>query len=202
MNITIVAGSNRANSGSRKVADYVFHCLEEQKQTTVLWDMHEEALPLWTEDLWNKDSDQTKNWQPYKEQLQKTDALVLIAPEWNGTTAPSLQNFIMHLNRPEVGHKPVLLVGVSAGIGGTYPIAELKAYANKNNRMVFIPDHVIVRGVGNILNDTNLDESDERDYEAKLRLQASLGELMVYATHLEKVRAELQFDYKTFKNGL
>lgn len=202
MKVVIISGSNRAASGSRKVSDYLVHVLSEEGVDSKLFDMHELDLPMWTDAMWNKESEHSQNWQPIADDLLECNALVVVAAEWNGTVPPSLQNFIMHLSRETVGHKPCLLVAVSAGIGGTYPIAELKASINKNNRMLLIPDHVIVRGIGKILNDYELDESDERDIEAKKRLGESVRELIVYAKHMKNLREELSFDYQTFTNGM
>lgn len=143
-----------------------------------------------------------KDWEGYRSKLAECEGYIIVAAEWNGTIPPSLQNIIMHLNRETVGHKPALLVGVSAGRGGAYPIHELKASINKNNRMVVIPDYLIVRDINNIFNDTQLDESREDDYYLKTRTQASIDELVVYATHCKNIRDELDFDYSHFTNGM
>ena len=203
MKIAIISGSNRADSGSRKVADYCYHYLtHEQGNEAQLLDMHELDLPMWSEDLWNSDSPQAQNWAEHKSVLAECDAYVVVAAEWNGTIPPSLQNIIMHLDRGTVGHKPALLVGVSAGRGGAYPIAQLKSSINKNNRLVLIPDYVIVRGVGDVFDDVALDESREDDYYIKSRSNASLDELELYAKHLGQLRAELVFDYSRFTHGM
>lgn len=194
MNIAIISGSNRPNSGSRKTADYIGATVAALSHENDLFDMHEIDLPMWSGDMWNSDSDQAGNWQQYRTRLEQCDALVVVAAEWNGTVPPSLQNFIMHLDRPTVGHKPVLLIGVSGGISGAYPIAELKSSINKNNRMVLVPDHVIVRHVG--------DDFDAGEHPIGSRIVESVRELIVYAKHLEQVRDELDFDYDQFAHGM
>ncbi len=44
-----------------------------------------------------------------------------------------------------------MIVAVSSSSGGAYPIVELRASSDKNTRLCFIPDHVIVRSVGRML---------------------------------------------------
>ena len=194
MNIAVVSGSNRPKSGSRKTADYIVEALANMGEQSQLFDLHEMNLPLWSQDMWDADSAQVSLWQEYKDKLKEADGLVIIAAEWNGTIPPSLHNFIMHLDRSTVGHKPVLIVGVSAGIGGTYPIAELKSSINKNNRMVLIPDHVIVRHVNH--------DFDNDDHIVGPRIVESIKQLVLYAKHMGNLRQEMTFDYKQFGNGM
>jgi len=202
MNISVISGSNRENSGSRKVSNFIHHNLQSTDCEAVLFDLAEMQLPLWSEDMWDGSSTQHAHWKQHKNQLEETDALVIVAAEWNGTIPTSLHNFMMHMGR-EVAHKPVLLVSVvSNSTNGAYPIVELRAFGSKNNRMLCIPDHVIVRNIGEVLDDNRLDESRNQDYLTKMRIRESLAELVLYAKHMKALRAELQFDYQEFKNGM
>ena len=42
-----------------------------------------------------------------------------------------------------MAHKPGLIVTVSAGLGGSYPVTELRISSHKNTRLCYIPDHVL-----------------------------------------------------------
>lgn len=194
MKIAVVVGSNRPDSGSRKVANYIIPVVESHQCQIELFDMFEIDLPMWSADMWDSSSDQSRKWVAHESRLKECDGLVVLAPEWNGTVPPSLQNFVMHLNREIVGHKPALLVGVSSGIGGTYPVAELKSSINKNNRMLLIPDHVIVRHVDG--------DFDSGEHPIGPRIKESVEELLLYARHMQNLRQELSFDYQTYKNGM
>ena len=194
MKVAIISGSNRPDSGSRKTADYISQVITVSGSESDVFDLHEIDLPIWSADMWDHDSAAYANWQQYRQRLDSCDALAVIAAEWNGTIPPSLHNFVMHLDRLTVGHKPALLVGVSAGIGGTYPIAELKASINKNNRMLLVPDHLIVRHVG--------EDFDSGEHPVGPRIAASVEELLLYATHMRGLRQELGFDYEQFTHGM
>jgi len=202
MKYIILSGSNRNNSGSRKVSNYVAHSLKQQSGDITILDMHEENLPMWTEDMWNAESEQSKNWQKYSQQLQDADGIVVVAAEWAGSIPASLRNFILHMSSKDVAHKPALIVSVSAGTGGTYPIAELRSFSAKNNHMIYIPDHVIVRKVNDVLDTLELNEEDKDDFWIKGKINRAIGILKLYTHHMKKLREEGQFDLDDYPYGM
>ncbi len=46
-----------------------------------------------------------------------------------------------------------LIVAVSSGAGGAYPVAELRMSSYKNSRICYIPEQIIIRDVENVLNE-------------------------------------------------
>ena len=79
MNVAVISGSNRPNSGSRKTADYVGGVLRNMGHTYDLFDMYELDLPLWSADMWNSESGQAQNWAIYRSRLEQCDGLVVVA---------------------------------------------------------------------------------------------------------------------------
>ena len=199
--VTIVSGSHRVPSMSRKVCDYLGKRLRsEYRSQPEIIDLGESPLPLWNEGYWN-DTEEWKNcFASIAATLTNCDALVLVTPEWGGMVAPALKNFLLLLKPSMVGHKPALLVGVSASKGGAYPIAELRMSGYKKNQMCFIPDHIIVRNVENVLNDENpISEVEKRLRE---RIDYSLKELVHYSDALAKVRKDAQIPDQRFSSGM
>ena len=98
----------------------------------------------------------------------------------------------------ETGHKPALLVSVVNGISGAYPIAELRMNALKNNKLVAVPDHLIIRNVEEVLNtkeeNTDIGEVEEkntleqRDINLRHRIEYSLEMLHQYSKALATIR--------------
>jgi NAD(P)H-dependent FMN reductase len=113
---------------------------------------------------------------------------------------PGLKNFLLLCSASEVGHKPALIVSVSSGIGGSYPIAELRVSSYKNNRIVYIPEHVIVRNVADVLHGDV--PSGERDESTRARLRYAIRILGEYARALASVRESGAIDHKTFPFGM
>ncbi|WP_332822166.1 NADPH-dependent FMN reductase, partial [Pseudomonas sp.] len=128
------------------------------------------------------------------------DGVVLVSPEWHGMASPALKNFFVYAGRRELGHKPGLLVGVSAGQGGAYPLSELRASSYKNCRLCYLPEQLIVRQVEAVLNDeTAVDQADAR---IRARADWALQVLVEYARAMRPLRTAIRFDSADFANGM
>jgi hypothetical protein len=195
LNIALVAGSSRSNSQSSKVARFLRQRLIQQGHTTdsqsSVIDLGFAPLPLWP-------AEDQGPWGLYSQQLQTADALVVVAPEWNGMACPAIKNFFIYAGKAELAHKPGLLVGVSSGIGGAYPVSELRASSYKNCRLCYLPEHLIVRQVEKVLNTPHAtSEEDERIHP---RIDYALDVLVKYAAALKPVRGSI--DMELFPTGM
>ena len=202
MKIGIISGSHRVASQSEKVAKYMAGQLIASGNEAWVYSLANNPLPLWDQSVW----DNTKEWagllDPIKQELNDCDGFVIISPEWHGQVPAGLKNFFLLFSRFELGHKPALITAVSAGDGGTYPVAELRMSSYKNNRICYIPEHLIVRHVEKILNDNDADnDAHSNDYYAE-RIEWSLNVLLGYAKALKNMRSETEVFHKKFGNGM
>ncbi|QYJ85418.1 NAD(P)H-dependent oxidoreductase [Shewanella mesophila] len=183
MNILIVSSSQRTPSQSAKVASYIAkHCPQFQSVSHI--ELCNFRLPFWDGDraspaLLNSD------WHDISAQIKQADALVLITPEWGGMASPLLKNFLLLCDGQDTAHKPALLIAVSGGISGAYPIAELKMNALKNNKLVPIPDHLIIRNSESVLLQG---EQDQREQQLRGRIDYSIHMLHQYSIALKIIR--------------
>lgn len=203
MKITIVSGSHRRDSQSAKVGRFLERTLNEQPlgEQTWLLDLADFPLPLWDESIWAGDPAWRDRLAPISEQLAASDGFVIISPEWHGMVPSGLKNFFLMWGKGELAHKPALIVAVSAGDGGAYPVAELRMSSYKNNRLCYIPEQLIVRHVESVLNDTG-DNNPEADTYFRDRSLFALRLLREYALALRAVRdSGLTVDAR-FKNGM
>jgi hypothetical protein len=99
-----------------------------------------------------------------------------------------------------VGHKPALIVTVSASRGGSYPVNELRTSGYKNNRLLHIPEHVLVHDVGDVLEGDT--PAGERDAWLRRRIDFSLRILLEYAKALATVRASGLTEHADFPYGM
>ncbi|WPN72053.1 NADPH-dependent FMN reductase [Pseudomonas germanica] len=184
--IVLLSGSNRSNSQSIKVAHYLRERLEalELCDSSELIDLASSPLPLWPEE------DTQKAWSVQQSILKKATALIVISPEWNGMACPALKNFFLYAGLSELGHKPALLVGVSAGLGGAYPITELRASSYKNSRILYLPEQLIIRNVESMFNSEC--PSDENDMRIRARADWVLHVLCQYNDALRTMRAAIK----------
>lgn len=202
MKISVIAGSQRPNAQSKKVATWLAGRLAARGiETGALIDIGESPLPFWDETAFSAaPSPLNDAWKPLSDELAACDGFIAVVPEWHGMVPPAFKNMLL-LCTTELANKPGLIVAVSAASGGTYPVIELRTTGFKNNRICWIPDHVIIRGVTGLLNDTPA--ADAKAEEAiKARCEHSLGILVEYAKALRAVRASGACDLKAFPFGM
>ncbi|MCP1496618.1 multimeric flavodoxin WrbA [Pseudomonas migulae] len=185
--IVLLSGSNRSNSQSLKVAKYLRDRLEQLGlcDTGELLNLASSRLPLWPEE------DIDGIWSVQQSILKKATALIVISPEWNGMACPALKNFFLYAGLGELGHKPALLVGVSAGLGGAYPITELRASSYKNSRIMYLPEQLIIRNVESMLNSEI--PSEENDIRIRTRADWALHLLCKYDDALRTIRTAIKY---------
>lgn len=184
MNLLIVSASQRAGSQSFKVAKFL------QSKAFVfdevnLVDLQRYNLPFWDGDDRSKYIEGS-TWPLLEQMVRKADGLVLVTPEWDGMATPLLKNFLMMCSSEDTAHKPALLISVVSGISGAYPIADLRMTSLKNNKIVALPDHIIVRNVEQVLNDEHV--QSDRDQSLRQRIDYSLHMLEQYSGALSSVR--------------
>lgn len=191
MNLLMISASQRKPSQSYKVGQM----LQQQAQQMF---RHCDLVDLITLDLswWDGDEHSplltSPQWQTLRPKIAQADAFILISPEWGGMATPILKNFLLMMPNQLSAHKPVLLVSVVSGISGAYPIAELRMNALKNNKLVAIPDHLIVRNVELLTTNTSDELSQKRKQRLMARMQYSVHMLHEYAQALAVVRLRHQ----------
>ncbi len=193
MNYAIISGSHRGEdvAQSFKVSNWLAGALQkkEANNNSDIISLSGNPYPLWDEGAWNAKSDLYQKMAQPLGVIGKADALIIVAAEYGGMVPAGLKNFLLYITSEHVAHKPCLLVGVSASRGGTYPIAELRMSGYKNNRMVYIPDHLIVQSVGDVMNDHHLNNGEQPDLYIKKRAHYSLDVLAAYASALKDMRS-------------
>lgn len=204
MKISIISGSSRASGQSGKIARVMAQSLAalEACTETYLLDLADNPLPLWDDSIWAGDESWQQRLAPISAELASSDALIIIAPEWHGMVPAGLKNFFLMWGKGELAHKPGLLVGVSSGEGGAYPIAELRMSSYKNNRICYLPEHLIIRDVESVFN-SNKDDNDPKS-QAYLegRLDYCLQLLLSYGEAFKQIRASETSSLEVYRNGM
>ena len=164
MKVGLIIGSHRKASQSAKVATYIQSSMKKADPSLSFFvlDLAANPLPFWDEGVWSGDPKWQKIWSPISSELKDCSAFVAIAPEYHGMTPAALKNFFLLATKDEIGHKPGLIVGVSSGRGGSYPVVELRTSSYKNSRINWIPDHMIVRNAEQVLNADVAASEDDR----------------------------------------
>lgn len=198
----VISGSTRTNSQSGKVARYIANALlkDTTKENIEIIDLAQDKFPLWDEAIWSEGVEWNADWAAVSKKLSQADAVVVIAPEWHGMVPAQLKNLFQLCSNKELFHKPALIVGVSSSPGGAYPVAELRVSSYKNSRLCYIPEHVIIRYVGNVLNEEQ--PVSEEDKYIRERLAATLDMLNEYASAFKQIRQSDAVTNYAFPNGM
>lgn len=209
MHFFILSWSHRPVSQTTKVAEYVDHTIKAlfPDTTTFLFNLKNNPLPLRNDRFRDHESEEYKQFMqttrsPIQEHLKNADGLVVLSPERSWMATPAVKNFFLYCSPRELANKPALLMSVSASRGGRYPIAELRMSSYKNTQLVYIPQHVIVDHVKEVLNHTALEADEKADRYIRNRIQYSLRMLHEYMKALRQVRASGVLDLETYPNGM
>jgi NAD(P)H-dependent FMN reductase len=194
MKILVLSGSTRPKSQSRKVADIIVGKLKSKQQAEVeLLDLCEAKLPIY-------DDGEKLEWEHISKKLIEADGFVWVVPEWNGTAGPGIMNLLAYLKQ-QICHKPVLLVGVSSGIGGAYPLAQIRGFGAKNSRAVFVPESIRILNVKDFFNGEQPDPNLDSDATLHARTDYALDILLAYTTKLGEIRSNDLIDPKRYTSG-
>ena len=201
MKVIIVNGSHRENSQSGKIAEYVKDRYNSTHPgvTADIVSLEGNPLPLWDETFWKKSESWNAIWSPISAKLTEAEAFVFVVPEWAGMVPGGVRNFFQLCGNKQLGHKPALIVSISASGNGAYPVAELRMTSTKNNHLVYIPDHVIIRNVESVFNEK---EHNEDEKYIRERLYYSMNMLLDYGHALSGLRETANIDYKKYPFGM
>ena len=199
MKISIISASHRTNSQSKRISNLLHNNLLDINSRLEIFylDLADASLPLWSTDKKNGIGVWGETWNSISDNFNKSDGFVLVVPEYGGMATPAAKNFFLLCGNGELSHKPGLIVSVSSGNGGAYPIAELRSSSYKNTHIMWIPENIIIRNVEEF-NPGNHRENiptwlDERiNYVLKL--------LLAYASNMKPLRELI--NRKDFGNGM
>lgn len=203
--MTIISGSHRLNSQSEKVARYIEELISKKfadKIRAQVLTLAGNPIPLWDEEsLADENSELRRAWDPASALLRASDGFIIITPEWAGIVPPALKNLLLLATNGELAHKPALIVSISSGVGGSYPIQELRSSGYKNSKICYIPEQIIIRNVNEMLNEQDT-ELERRDINTRDRLENAIEIQISYTIALKVVRDEIPDQLSTYPYGM
>ena len=199
MKISIIATSHRQKSQSQRISNILQLILNRLNTNLDLFslDLGETNLPLWTPDKKNGDGIGGNTWKIISKNLNESDGFIFVVPEYGGMATPSAKNLFSLCGEGELTHKPGLIVSVSSGAGGAYPIADLRSFSYKNTHIMWIPENIIIRNVEQYnpgFHGTSIPEWLDRRVNYTLKL------LLEYALNMQPLRGLI--NRKDFGNGM
>ena len=143
MKISIISASHQTNSQSKRISKLLKNNLFDLNSDLDIYsiDLADEKLPLWTPEKKNGKGVWGKTWSLISKNLNESDGFILIVPEYCGMATPAAKNIFLLCGNGEFAHKPGLIVSVSSGNGGAYPVAELRSSSYKNTHITDAGKH-------------------------------------------------------------
>lgn len=199
MKISVIAASHRKNSQSARVAGIISKRLETlNKMLEIdLFDLAVENLPFWSNLEEINTNEIKEKWSLISKKLTQSSGFILVVPEYGGMASPYSKNLFLLCDNGEFFHKPGLIVSISSGNGGAYPVSELRSSSYKNTHIMWIPENIIIRNVEqynpSLHGDLIPEWLDKRvDYCLKL--------LLLYSNSMITIQNEI--NKKDFGNGM
>ena len=199
MKISIISASHRINSESKKISDFLENHLLNLNNNLDIFslDLAKSLLPLWSPDKKNGKGVWGETWISISKNLESSDGFILVVPEYGGMATPAAKNIFLLCGNGEFAHKPGLIVSVSSGNGGAYPIAELRSSSYKNTHIMWIPENIIIR---------NVEEFNPGSHGSNIpdwlddRIDYVLNLLLAYTSNMKPLRTII--NRKDFGNGM
>ena len=149
--LTLIVGTNRPASATRKVARQVETIYEEMHVPLKVLDLAELPPEIFSPASY---SAKPSSFKPFSDAILQAEGLVLVTPEYNGGMPGVLKYFIDMLKFPEsFERRPVCFVGLAAGIWGALrPVEQLQAIFGYRNAYLY-PERVFIPQVMNHLDE-------------------------------------------------
>lgn len=140
--MTLLVGTNRPGSNTRKVAAQIEEIYRELKAPLKVLDLAQLPPEIFSPASYGE---KPKSFAPFADGVLQASGLVVVTPEYNGSVPGVLKYFIDMLKFPEsFEQRPVCFVGVAAGLWGALrPVEQLQAIFGYRNAFIF-PERVFI----------------------------------------------------------
>lgn len=183
MHIAILAGSNRRDAASTRMARYLQSKLDARGHSAQLFDLRETPLPLYDPDR----NDEPATAQALSKLMKASDAIILTTPEYHGTISGVLKNALDYLSSEHFDGKAVLSVSAAGGAVGVSSLTHMQAIV-RNLHGVNSPDWISIGG-----DQRRFDaEGQPIDERMRLRVEHVLGNFIRLGEQLRKETATIR----------
>jgi chromate reductase len=147
--MTLLVGTNRPGSNTRRVATQIEEIYRELKVPLKVLDLAQLPPEIFAPSSY---AEKPKSFAPFADGVLQASGLIVVTPEYNGSVPGVLKYFIDMLKFPEsFEQRPVCFVGLAAGMWGALrPVEQLQAIFGYRNAYLF-PERVFMPKVNDLL---------------------------------------------------
>jgi chromate reductase len=150
--ITVISGTNRPESNTRKVAGLVLEALTKSDESTQLVDLSKLPDELFASSSYASKPD---SFAPLQEAILSTDGILTVVPEYNGSFPGVLKYFIDMLRFPDsLYEKPAAFIGISAGPWGAVRAVEHLEMVFQYRHAHLFGQRCFIPGINQVLGDS------------------------------------------------
>ena len=184
--ITIISGTNRPGSNTRKIAALVEADYRNLGVKTQMLDLAQLPPEIFAASAYGE---KPAAFARFADAMLAADGLAVVTPEYNGSVPGVLKYFIDMLPFPEsFEQRPVCFTGLAAGLWGALrPVEQLQAIFGYRSAFIY-PDRVFMPGIGNLLDAAG--RLTNPDLTQRLAKQAEGFTAFVEKLRLKKLRGE------------
>ncbi|MGO8926926.1 MAG: NADPH-dependent FMN reductase [Limisphaerales bacterium] len=180
--ITLIVGTNRPGSNTRKVARHVEEIYNGLKVPLHVLDLAQLPPEIFFPSSY---AEKPKSFRPFADAILKSAGLHVVTPEYNGSVPGVLKYFIDMLKFPESFEKrPVCFTGLGAGIWGALrPVEQLQAIFGYRNGYLF-PERVFLPRINDLLNEAGR----LKDPELLQRLRSQAEGFVDFVERVQRIK--------------
>jgi len=180
--ISLIVGTNRPGSNTRKVAAHLEEIYAELKVPLRVLDLAQLPPEIFLSASYAK---KPESFQPFADAILQSDGLHVVTPEYNGGMPGILKYFIDMLKFPEsFEHRPVCFTGLAAGTWGALrPVEQLQAIFGYRNAYLY-PERVFLPEIYDLLDDSGR----LKDAELLGRLKKQVHGFIGFVEQLKNVK--------------
>ena len=199
MILSIISTSHQKNSQSIRISNILKKFIQEIDKDIHCYiiDVFKLKIPLWTSEREESSNFWKNHFKDISSKLASSDGFIIVVPEYGGMASPNAKNFFLIFNNGELFHKPGLIVSISSGNGGAYPVSELRSSSYKNSHIMWIPENIIIRNVNQFVLEKH--GSLIPDWIDN-RIKYSCNLLIKYSEYLKPIQKHV--NRKDFSNGM
>ena len=179
--ITVISGTNRPRSSSKKVAEYIYnYLLDHQEEAVTFFSLEDIPSTILDSGMYEKDKQSDYIADIQDQIFVPSNRWIIVTPEYNGSYAGVFKLFLdaLSVNNYDktFANKHVALIGISSGRAGNLRGMEHLTGVLNYLKMHVYPDKLPISSISDIIDDDN-----ELDNWTKKSINDLINEFLIFA---------------------